>query len=122
MFSSPNFQAQVRPVVPTLATVGGGTQVRMVAPRQATIARHTGPVRIQTPINMAASGAVLGPRIGNATVSHIRTASGATIVQQHPGNAQIQSNPPALQPVSQTAFVPSGAQVIGKKIVSIFRG
>lgn len=97
--------------------MGGNTQVRMVAPRQTTIARHAGPLRIQTPINVGPTGAVLGPRIANAT--HIRTASGATIVQQHPGNAQIQSNPPALQPVSQTAFAPAGAQVIGKKIVSV---
>lgn len=32
-----------------------------------------------------------------------------TIIQQ--GNVQIQTNPPALHPVSQTTFAPGGAQV-----------
>lgn len=91
-------------MVPTLSTIGGSTQVRMVTqgPRP-TIARHTSAVRIQGPIPV--------PRLANATVSQIRTPSGATIVQQHPGNVQIQSNPPALHPVSQNAFTPGGAQV-----------
>lgn len=95
----------MRPVVPTLATIGGSTQVRMVAqPRPTTITRHSAPVRIQGPITV--------PRLANASVSQIRTPSGATIIQQHPGNLQIQSNPPALHPVSQNAFTaPGGAHV-----------
>lgn len=96
----------MRPVVPTLSTIGGATQVRMVAqPRTTTITRHSAPVRIQGPISV--------PRLANASVSQIRTPSGATIIQQHPGNIQLQSNPPALHPVSQNAFTaPGGAQVI----------
>lgn len=96
----------MRPVVPTLSTIGGSTQVRMVPqPRPTTITRHSAPVRIQGPIAV--------PRLANASVSQIRTPSGATIIQQHPGNVQIQSNPPALHPVSQNAFAaPGGAQVI----------
>lgn len=93
-------------MVPTLANIGGTTQVRMIAqPRPTTITRHVAPVRIQGPLNAV-------PRLANATVSQIRTPSGATILQQHPANVQIHSNPPALHPVSQNAFTaPGGAQV-----------
>lgn len=91
----------MRPVVPSLTSIGNVTQVRMMtqAPRP-TITRHTAPVRLQTPINV--------PRMVNST--QIRAGSGATIIQQPP-NVQIQSHPPALHPVSQNTFAPGGAQV-----------
>lgn len=81
-------------------------QVRMVShgPRPTTITRHTGPVRIQGPINLQQGVGV--PRMTN--VSQIRSA-GATILQQN--NLHIQSNPPALHPVHQGTFAPGGAQV-----------
>lgn len=77
--------------------------VRMVSQAaRPTITRHAAPgVRIQTPINV--------PRMVNST--QIRTATGATIIQQHPPNIQMQSHPPALHPVSQNTFAPGGAQV-----------
>lgn len=91
--------------MPTMAT----TQVRMMAqPRQTTITRHGGPVRIQGPINVAPGGAVGMPRMINTTVSQIR---GTTTIVQQGGNMQLQSNPPALHPVSQATFAPGGAQV-----------
>lgn len=93
--------AQVRPVVPTLSSIGM-TQVRMV-PQPAvrpTQMQRQAPVRIQGQINV--------PRIVN---SQMRTTSGA-IIQQHPANVQIQTHPPALHPVSQNTFAPGGAQVI----------
>lgn len=86
---------------PTIATVGSHGQVRMMGPRPTTITRHPAPVqsiRMGMPPNA-------GPRVTN--VSQIR-AGGTTIVQQ--GNVQMQTNPPALHPVSQT-FAPGGAQV-----------
>lgn len=88
---------------PTLATVGAQGQVRMVGPRPTTITRHPAPVQ-SVRIQGLPPGAV--PRMSN--VSQIRAGSG-TIIQQ--GNVQIQSNPPALHPVSQT-FTPGGAQVM----------
>lgn len=56
---------------------------------------------IQAPINV--------PRMANP--AQIRASSGATIMQQHPANVQIQSHPPALHPVSQNTYAPGGAQV-----------
>lgn len=98
-----NIQAQVRPIVPTLTSIGGQTQVRMIAPpRPTTITRQSAPVRIQGPINTV-------PRLTNASVSQIRTPSGATIIQQHP-NVQLHTNPPALHPVNSFT-APGGAQV-----------
>lgn len=89
-----------------MATVGAQGQVRMVgpAPRPTTITRHTGPVRIQGPINLPPGVSV--PRMAN--MQQIR-GNVPTIIQQ--GNVQIQTNPPALHPVSQTTFAPGGAQV-----------
>lgn len=83
-------------------------QVRMLqhGPRPTTITRHAGPVRIPGPISLQPGVTI--PRMAN--VSQIRSGGGTTIVQQ--GNVQIQTNPPALHPVSQAAFAPGGAQVI----------
>lgn len=75
-------------------TIGLGVgQVRMVQPsvRPSQMARHQTPVRFQSsPINV--------PRMVNS--AQIRGPSGA-IIQQHPPNVQqIQSQPPALHPVT----------------------
>lgn len=93
-------QAQIRPIGQTIATVGAHGQVRMVGPRPTTITRHPAPVQ-SVRIQGMPPGAV--PRMN---MSQIRP--GTTIVQ--PGHVQIQTNPPALHPVSQT-FTPGGAQV-----------
>lgn len=85
----------------TIATVGAHGQVRMVGPRPTTITRHPAPVQ-SVRIQGIPPGTV--PRMTN--ISQIR--QGTTIMQ--PGHVQIQTNPPALHPVSQS-FTPGGAQV-----------
>lgn len=86
-----------------------------IRPGQTTITRHPAPVRIQGPISTT------GPRVLNASVSQIRPGS-TTIVQtnslqqsQSSMVQQMQSTPPALQPVSvnhnQNVITPA-AQVI----------